>query len=134
MDYKLIIAGSRHFPSLNISRPSDWLNISKVSKVYKVLEELLQECCADITHVVSGRCWGMDQLGEKWANANKKVILPYPANWDKYRKAAGPIRNKEMALVGDGLVCICTESSRGSNNIIQNMIKLNKPVWFRYVD
>ena len=48
------------------------------------------------TVVISGTASGADTLGEKWAAENKVAVERYPANWTKYHKAAGPIRNQQM--------------------------------------
>jgi hypothetical protein len=128
---KVIIAGSRRFPSLDINEYKDWG--IHYNKVYPILETLILESKLEITAVVSGKCWGMDELGELWAKNNNISVLSYPADWKKYSRAAGPIRNAQMGEVGDALICICTFGSRGSNNMIDIMKKLGKPHWFKYL-
>ena len=131
---KVIIAGSRTFPSLDITDQPHWYDSEKYSKVYKILVDLIKESKLNITQVVSGRCWGMDQLGERWAVNNDKEILRYPADWTKNKSSAGNIRNKKMAEVGDALICVCTPDSKGSNNMIQCMNKLGKPVFVKFME
>ena len=56
--------------------------------------------------IVSGKARGVDSCGEYWAKGKNLPIMPFPADWDKHGKAAGPIRNKHMADVGDALLLI----------------------------
>lgn len=58
-----------------------------------------------ITEVVSGRCsTGADAGGEFWAKTRGVPVKPFPAKWKKFGKAAGPIRNGEMAEYGGALI------------------------------
>jgi hypothetical protein len=46
--------------------------------------------------VVSGACRGADKLSTKAANLLELVVIEYPADWNKYGKSAGVLRNIEM--------------------------------------
>lgn len=67
-----------------------------------------------ITEVVCGMAKGADSLGEDWAKRNKIPIKYFPADWDKYGRSAGPIRNGEMAKYGDALILLWDGKSSGS--------------------
>ena len=98
---------------------------------YDIVLEAIEESGYDITRVISGTAPGVDSLGELWA---MKHGIPYdrmPANWNKYGKRAGFIRNKEMAMVADCAVVIWDGKSRGSSNMIDEMIALDKPVFVK---
>lgn len=82
----------------------------------------------EITEVVSGRARGVDRDGEAWAKENNIPVTLFPAAWDTHGKAAGPIRNKQMAEYADILVLIWDGSSRGSANMKRQMESLDKPV------
>lgn len=49
-----------------------------------------------ITMIVNGGATGADFLSTMWAIENKVSYKIYKAEWDKYGKAAGFRRNKEM--------------------------------------
>ena len=83
----------------------------------------------EVTEVVCGMAYGMDQAGLDWADNYKIPVKPFPADWDKYGKSAGHIRNKEMADYADALLVVWDGKSRGSKNMKENMLKLNKPVY-----
>lgn len=59
-----------------------------------------------ITHVVSGKATGADTNGEYWAYHNNIPVISKPADWKTHGKAAGPIRNGEMAQIADTAIII----------------------------
>lgn len=97
---KVIIAGSRTFSN------------------YPYLQSVMEELDIPITEIVSGTAKGADKLGEQYAKDNNIPIKQFPADWDKYGKAAGFLRNKEMANYADALVAFWDGSSRGTKHMI----------------
>jgi len=71
-----------------------------------------------ITSVVSGCAAGVDTLGEAWALKNGIPVTKFPAQWERYGRAAGPKRNLEMAKNADALIAVWDGSSRGTQNMI----------------
>lgn len=76
-----------------------------------------------ITEVVSGCAPGADTLGEEWAKENGKSVKRFPADWKRYKNAAGPIRNKQMADYADALVAFLHPDSRGTKDMIKQATK-----------
>ena len=112
---KLIIAGSR-----GLTVFSDFI---EATADFHQLE---------ITEVVSGTAAGIDLSGEYFAKKFNITLKRFPADWNKYGKAAGPKRNQEMAKYADALLLIwtgCEKTSRGSKNMRDEMLKLVKPVY-----
>jgi hypothetical protein len=68
--------------------------------------------------VVCGDASGADTLGKKWAEKNGKAVKSFPADWRKYGKKAGPIRNRQMAEYGTHLVAFWDGVSRGTGGMI----------------
>lgn len=103
---KLIIAGSRTF--------------TDYSKVKSTLDHLLQNIPEDTEEIVvlCGKCRGADTLGEQYAQQYLDGVEYYPADWDTHGKAAGPIRNKEMAKNATHLVAFWDGASRGTKHMI----------------
>lgn len=85
---------------------------------YDSLLKAISEIDWEITEVVSGGAKGVDAMGERWAEETGKPIKKFPADWIKYGKAAGPIRNREMAKYAEALVAIWAEGSKGTTNMI----------------
>lgn len=78
-----------------------------------------------ITEVVSGGAKGVDALGERYAKALSIPCKVFPADWNQYRNAAGPIRNRQMAEYADALIAIWDGHSRGTKNMIEEAKKRN---------
>ena len=83
----------------------------------------------DPTEIVDGGAKGIDYLGKKWAIENYKKFKTFPANWDEFGKAAGHIRNGEMAQYSDALLLIWDGESKGSANMRKQMDQLDKPIY-----
>jgi len=49
-----------------------------------------------ITELAEGDAPGADRMAGKWAEFSGIQLRKFPANWKKFRNAAGPIRNREM--------------------------------------
>ena len=77
---------------------------------------------------VSGGCAGADMLGERFARENGYGVERYPADWNKYGKNAGPIRNLQMAEICDYVICFWDGKSRGTASMISCARKRNKPL------
>ena len=114
---KLIIAGSRDLMGMQ-------------SFDYHALEGLLYgviELFPD--EIVSGCSGIIDNAAIKFAGYNDIKLSKFPADWTTHGKAAGPIRNRQMAEYGDALLLIWDGNSRGSASMLNEMEKLNKPVY-----
>jgi hypothetical protein len=85
------------------------------------------------TSVVSGTARGVDQLGEQWAEDRHLLVHRYPADWDRYGKRAGYVRNKEMAENADALVAVWDGISRGTKHMIDLARWLGLPVYVHRV-
>lgn len=93
-----------------------------------IVEDAIRLSGFDISEVVSGRCRvnveghpeikTVDEIGEDWAALNDLPIKLFPAQWRTHGKAAGPIRNREMALYADALVAVWDGRSRGTKSMI----------------
>jgi len=71
------------------------------------------------TVVLSGKARGADTLGEQWATINGISVEPYPADWEQFGKAAGSIRNQQMADNAEGLIALWDGKSKGTKDMIQ---------------
>lgn len=118
---KLIIAGSRHF---------DWKDIYD-----KIVQECRLESSENFEHlikaeeIVSGTASGVDEAGEMYAEFYDIKLRKFPADWKTHGKAAGPIRNREMAKYADALLLIWDGKSKGSANMKKEMKELGKSVY-----
>lgn len=104
-EYKAIIAGGRHFDDYNLVKERCDFFLSEKMKSHQVI-------------IISGHASGADSLGERYASEHGLETELHPADWKAHGKAAGPIRNKEMAEVADALIAFWDGASRGTKNMI----------------
>lgn len=110
---KLIIAGSR-----GILVP------------LQVIQAIVDTEDLNPKEIVSGECTDSpDQSGEEWASFAEISVKGFPADWNTHGKAAGPIRNKQMAEYGEALIAFWDGKSRGTKNMMDHMHRRKKPVY-----
>lgn len=101
--FRVIIAGGRDFNDYPL--------------LAKTMDELLVNIPDEII-VVSGTAKGADTLGERYAVERGYSIYTFSADWKKYGKRAGFLRNEEMAKNADALVAFWDGESRGTKHMI----------------
>lgn len=88
--------------------------------------------------IVTGNSGNVDKAGNEFAEDNFRysqyekcsyILTLFSPDWNKHGKAAGPIRNREMAQYSDALLIVWNGESRGSKNMKEEMLKLDKPVY-----
>jgi len=83
-----------------------------------LVQRAVGESGFQITEVLSGGARGVDQLGEAWARRNGISVRRFPADWDRYGKQAGYIRNEQMADCAEGAIAVWDGSSPGTRHMI----------------
>lgn len=111
---KLIIAGSRNIPE----------HIAYAECVKFRIEKNIEH-----TEIVSGTARGVDTAGEHYAEFYNIPVKRFPADWETYGRAAGHIRNQQMAEYADALLLIWDGKSKGSASMKSKMEHLNKPIY-----
>jgi hypothetical protein len=71
------------------------------------------------TSVISGGAAGVDTLGEKWAHEHAVKVVRLEADWNRFGKRAGYLRNIEMAALAEALILIWDGKSKGSGHMKQ---------------
>ena len=111
VENRVIIAGSREFND------------------YEIAEKAISEAFRNIDiigpiRIVSGHCRGVDILGERYAEKYGLKLSVFPADWKRYGRRAGYIRNSEMADFASGddsnadLIAFWDGRSRGTKMMI----------------
>lgn len=62
---------------------------------------------------------GADALACEYARARGLALRVFPAQWAYFGKAAGPMRNEEMAAYADGVVVYWDGVSPGTKSMIR---------------
>lgn len=81
MKTRVIVCGGRDF--------------NDADKCNQALDFYLRES-NDKYEIISGHAKGADTLGEQYAISNNIELTLFQADWNKYGRAAGPIRNRQM--------------------------------------
>ena len=103
--FRVIIAGGRDFADYEL--------------LSKTMDEYLPEITDDIS-IVCGQARGADTLGEQYAKEHGYNV--------QYCKAAGYIRNTEMAKNADALVAFWDGASLGTKHMIATAERLHLDV------
>lgn len=107
---KVLICGSR--------------TITDIDLVYRAMAQANFE--SRITEITSGGAKGVDTLAERVAKEMKVKLTVVKADWEKYGKRAGPIRNAAMIRMCDAVVAVWDGKSRGTRNTISLAEKARK--------
>lgn len=109
---RVLVCGSRHFNDQELLNKT-LFEITKLDEVY------------NHGTVIHGNAKGADTLGALWGYRMGWKVEAYPADWDKYGKGAGHIRNKQMLDEGkpDLVVAFMAKDSRGTKNMVDQATK-----------
>jgi len=109
MKYRVIICGGRDFNGSTMA--------------YKAISNTLKNISKEELEIVEGGAKGADRIGREWAIANNVTYKTFPADWENNGKAAGHIRNAEMAEYGTHCIAFWDGVSRGTKNMIDTASK-----------
>ena len=73
--------------------------------------------------IINGGASGADKLAEAWAFARNVTCAAYPADWKKYGRAAGPIRNQRMLDKGRPELVIAFPGGRGTDDMVRRAME-----------
>lgn len=95
---KVIVTGSRNFND------------------YDLLKATLDEKLGHVKfyEIVSGTASGADKLGEEYAAEKSLSVKKIPADWKRFGRLAGYLRNKQMAEYADMAFIFFDGKSKGA--------------------
>jgi hypothetical protein len=106
---RLAVVGSRDFPHM------DW--------VREEVAQLLPD-----TILISGGARGVDTVAEETALEVGVQVRIYPADWNKYGRGAGYIRNKQIVDDADEVWAFWDGKSKGTKHTMDLALKADKPL------
>lgn len=122
---RVLVCGDRWW-----GRMADWEGklLPRSMKEKKLLIEILDQfhLTTPITLLIEGEAKGADLQARSWAEKNGVPVQPYPADWDRHKKAAGPIRNTQMLKEGRPEVVLAFHSNLTLSKGTAHMMKLAK--------
>lgn len=114
-ELKLIVAGGRDFNDMALMSAS-------------LITFNEQHGSEHTISIVSGTARGADRLGIVFAKHYGIQVHEFPADWPRYGKRAGFIRNDQMRDFADAAIVFWDGQSRGSKHMIDAMKSINKLV------
>lgn len=104
----------------------NWSDYNRISEIVKRLIAKYGKI-----EIIEGGCRGADVLARKAAIECGVPYKEFPANWTKYGKSAGPIRNQQMLDEGMPSMVIAFHSnistSKGTKDMIERARKHQIP-------
>lgn len=85
-------------------------------KRYDIVKKVLSTL--DITEICSGHAQGADEDGERYAAEFGIPLQMFPANWQRYNRAAGPIRNHQMLTEFQPDTIVAFPGGQGTANMV----------------
>ena len=104
-NFKVIIAGSRGFSNYKLLKETCDKYLREKKKTHNIV-------------IISGHARGADSFGEKYASDEDLDLEIYPADWKKYGKSAGFMRNEQMADIADAVIAFWNGESHGTKHMI----------------
>jgi hypothetical protein len=98
--------------------------------IYRALDALHAKC--RIACIIEGGATGADAHARSWANAKGIDVRTFQADWERYGRRAGPLRNARMLDEGrpDGVVAF--PGGRGTADMIRQAQTAGLKVWRPY--
>lgn len=100
--------------------------------MWSFLDDLHREMKIDV--LIHGDARGADRMAGEWAETRGVPVEKYPAQWNKYGRAAGVIRNQQMLDEGNlDHVAVFHKNlseSKGTKDMVNRCSKLNLPTFF----
>lgn len=106
MVFKLLVCGGRDYSD----REAIWSLLDRAHAKFK------------LTHLIHGAARGLDVLAGEWARTNGVQEVICPANWDRFQRAAGPIRNQFMAELEPNAL-IAFPGGKGTQNMVEQAVR-----------
>ena len=97
--------------------------------ILRELERIHQE--TPITAVIEGEAPGADRLARQAADELGIPVVPFPADWKRYGRRAGPARNQQMVNEGQPDLVLAFHAnaapSKGTKDMIARAKKAGIP-------
>lgn len=111
---KVLVCGGRDFTN-------EGLLVAVLSRVH-------YSSRGPIRQIIHGDARGADRMAGAWAVSHAIPVRKFPAKWTLHRKAAGPIRNRQMLVDGRPDVVVAFKGGVGTHDMIDQAERRGIPV------
>ena len=98
---------------------------------YKIIKKIQDKM--KFSTIISGGARGADTIAKKYAREFGLKYIEFPADWNKYGKKAGFLRNVDIVRNSDLILAFWDGVSRGTLHSIRIADKLKRPLIIEYV-
>lgn len=127
--FKVLVCGGRSYGwkienGLKVAVEHEQRNL------YRALDKLLRAVREEQKNliVIHGAADGADSLSDRWARERQVEIEVYPADWKKYGRSAGYIRNSQMLKEGKPDLILAFPGGAGTKMMVSLSEKEGVPV------
>jgi hypothetical protein len=78
--------------------------------------------------VIHGAARGADRMAGEWAATAGVPVAEFPADWRRYRRGAGPVRNRQMLVEGRPDLVLAFPGKSGTENMVRQATAAGVPV------
>ena len=89
---------------------------SDCAAVWDALDDLSRNHMIEC--IIEGDAPGADRIAGAWAKRRRVDLRLFPADWEKYGLAAGPIRNQQMIDKGRPNMVLAFPGGKGTEDMI----------------
>ena len=104
-----------------------WRSQERINQVLDAIHHI-----TPISLIIEGEARGADIMSKNWAISRGIPWKEYPANWEKFGRAAGPIRNRQQFNEGkpDEVIAFHDDisQSKGTKDMVNYAQSKNCPV------
>jgi hypothetical protein len=97
----------------------------ETARIFAALDELYARL--PVSLLIEGEARGLDVRAKAWARRRGIEVKPYPADWDRYDKAAGGIRNQQMIDEGKPDYGLVFPGGSGTSDMRRRLVAAGIP-------
>jgi len=120
---KILIYGGRDY--------ADW---EGAFKALDLLKSRIEQRGDRIAEVIEGGAKGADRLGREWAQAHGISVITFNADWNRFGKSAGSIRNRQQFEEGQPNLCVEFPGGPGTRNMRSILTENGVTPWCPFGD
>lgn len=112
---KIIVCGGRDYKDRDAT--------ARILTDIKERRGLFADFPEPVEVVIHGNARGLDRMAGIIAHQLGFKVKKYPAQWDKYENAAGPIRNRQMLEEEKPDAVVAFPGGAGTDNMVAQAVK-----------
>lgn len=132
--FRLLVTGTRH----DVDPEYVWMPLWQMVHKHEALVIVHGDCPTGVDTAAQqwvdlpGQQWNTGVKGRGGAKEVERLVIAerHPAEWERYQKWAGPLRNQKMVSAGaDACFAWPADDSRGTYDCMARAYRADIPVW-----